>query len=209
MQSSGATSAFCMDLVNSMSIVYRANHLEKKHWCAQDHWGSFRSWNPSTLQLNFQALSWALSKPDSMSIMRSFMCSKSGFHCSSKVRIRRLCWENNYICIYIYWIPGPVPMQRHFSLCDVMNRKEWCEVNRLGRSFEFIHWFTQFKLDLKRAWINSWTRVRQLTKRLGGKQVYWVYSSDISRNRNCNSEISHLLKLRNLPKVLPRQHLEP
>lgn len=54
-----------------------------------------------------------------------------------------------------------------------------------------------------RKWINSWTRVRQLTKRLGGKQVYWVFSSD------GNSEISHLLKLRNLPKVLPRQHLEP
>ena len=181
-----------------LSIVYEANHLEKKHWCAQDHWGSFRSWNPSNWQLNFQALSWALSKPDSMSIMRSFMRSKSGFHCSSKVRIRRLCWENDNIEFLV--LSQCKDMQRHELFRNLV---VWSQ--QATRALSWVHSLihpVQAGSEA-RKWINSWTRVRQLTKRLGGKQVYWVFSSD------GNSEISHLLKLRNLPEVLPRQHLEP
>ena len=113
-------------------------------------------------------------------------------------------------------------MQRHAKTCkdmnfsgtfpsDVMNRKGWCEVNRLlGRSVEFIHWFIQFKLDLKRA------NGSILGLESGNLRSGWVESRFTGfslqiffRNRNGNSEISHLLKLRNLPKVLPRQHLEP
>ena len=93
-----------------------------------------------------------------MSIMRSFMRSKSGFHCSSKVRFRRLCWENDYVEFLV--LSQCKDMQRHAkTICQAM-----CLMNRilLGRSVEFIHPVPAG--SEARKWIKAWTRVRQLTK---------------------------------------------